>query len=86
MKEKVIDVRGEMCPYPEMKTDDGLKEAKKEALDEIVVITDHPPAALLTIPQRLEQGGYIEDEDYTVTKKGSDWTFRIRIKGASNGA
>lgn len=80
MKEKVIDVRGEICPYPEMKTADGLKEAEKEEVDELVVITDHPPAALLTIPQRLEQSGYKENENYTVTKKGSDWIFRVAIR------
>lgn len=81
MKEKVIDVRGEICPYPEMKTAEGLEEAKKGEIDELVVITDHPPAALLTIPQRLEQSGYKEDEGYTVTKKGSDWTFKVKIRG-----
>lgn len=81
MKEKVIDVRGEICPYPEMKTAEGLEKAKKEGVDELIVITDHPPAALLTIPQRLDQSGYKEDEGYTVTKKGSDWTFKVKVGG-----
>ena len=80
MNEKVVDVRGEICPYPEMKTAEGLEEAKKGDVDELVILTDHPPAALLTIPQRLEQSGYMEDKDYTVTKEGPDWTFRIRMK------
>lgn len=79
MKEKVIDVRGEICPYPEMKTAEGLEEMKKGGIDELIIITDHPPAALLTIPQRLEQGGYKEDEGYTVKKEGADWTFRVKI-------
>lgn len=79
MKEKVIDVRGEICPYPEMKTAEGLEKAKREEVDELVIITDHPPAALLTIPQRLEQSGYKEGESYAMTKEGADWTFRVKI-------
>ena len=81
MKEKVIDVRGEICPYPEMKTAEGLAEAKKEGTEELVIITDHPPAALLTIPQRLEQSGYKEHAGYTVKKEGAAWTFKVKIGG-----
>ncbi|MFC2011196.1 sulfurtransferase TusA family protein [Chloroflexota bacterium] len=81
MKEKVIDVKGEICPYPEMKTAEGLEEAKKGGIDELVIITDHPPAALLTIPQRLEQSGYREDDGFTVKKEGATWTFRVKIRG-----
>lgn len=80
MTEKVIDVRGEICPYPKMKTTDGLKKANDEGLDELIIITDHPPAGLLTIPQRLEQSRYKENETYTVTKKGADWLFRVKIR------
>ena len=81
MKQKKIDVRGEICPYPEMKTAEGLEEAKKGDIDELVIITDHPPAALLTIPQRLEQNGYKEDDGYTVKKEGAVWTFNVKIRG-----
>ncbi|MHA2408082.1 MAG: sulfurtransferase TusA family protein [Candidatus Ranarchaeia archaeon] len=84
MKEKVIDVSGEICPYPEMKTAEALEEAKKENVEELVIITDHPPAGLLTIPQRLEQGGYKENEHFIVKKEGSTWTFRVKIEEGKN--
>ena len=42
-----IDVRGEICPYPMMKTSEALK--KLEGDETLEVLTDHAPA-LGTIP------------------------------------
>ena len=49
MTRKMLDVRGEICPYPMMRTVTALKKLKEE--DEgLEVVTDHAPA-LETIPR-----------------------------------
>ncbi len=68
----VLDVRGEICPYPMLRTNRELDEVRPgiPALD---VITDHPPA-LSTIPPEAMKRGYgceIEEID--------DGEWRIRI-------
>ncbi|MEX2373244.1 MAG: sulfurtransferase TusA family protein [Dehalococcoidia bacterium] len=68
----VLDVRGEICPYPMLRTNRELDEVRPgaQALD---VITDHPPA-LSTIPPEAMKRGYgceIEEID--------DGEWRIRI-------
>ncbi len=68
----VLDVRGEICPYPMLRTNRELDEVRPgiAALD---VITDHPPA-LSTIPPEAMKRGYgceIEEID--------DGEWRIRI-------
>lgn len=51
-----LDVRGEICPYPMMKTVQALK--KLQAGDEgLEVFTDHPPA-LETIPTQAVRLGF----------------------------
>lgn len=50
-----IDVRGEICPYPQVKTVAALK--KLEASDHLEVLTDHPPA-LETVPAQAARLGY----------------------------
>ena len=53
---KQLDVRGEICPYPMMKTVQALK--KLRAGDEgLEVFTDHPPA-LETIPTQAVRLGF----------------------------
>ena len=52
---RVLDVRGEICPYPMMKAVEQLKKLKgDEALE---VLTDHAPA-LSTIPWEAAKLGY----------------------------
>lgn len=59
---KQLDVRGEICPYPMMKTVQALKKLGKEE-NELVVITDHAPA-LDTIPtQAVRLGFSVEIEE-----------------------
>ncbi|MBI4493572.1 MAG: sulfurtransferase TusA family protein [Chloroflexi bacterium] len=56
----LLDVRGEMCPYPAMRTKQTLKGlANGEALE---VLTDHPPA-LATVPFEGARQGYEADID-----------------------
>ena len=50
-----IDVRGEICPYPMMKTSEALK--KLEGDETLEVLTDHAPA-LGTIPWEAAKNGY----------------------------
>ena len=50
-----LDVRGEICPYPMMKTEQALKVLPSgETLE---VMTDHPPA-LVTCPRAAERLGF----------------------------
>ena len=61
--QSTLDVRGEICPYPMMKTNQELDE-RDPALTELDVLTDHPPA-LSTIPPEAMKRGYgceIEEE------------------------
>lgn len=51
----VLDVRGEICPYPMMKAVEALKRLPDG--DILEVITDHAPA-LETIPTQAERLGY----------------------------
>jgi TusA-related sulfurtransferase len=53
-----IDVRGEICPYPQVKTVAALK--KLAASDQLEVLTDHPPA-LETVPAQAARLGYMSD-------------------------
>jgi tRNA 2-thiouridine synthesizing protein A len=60
---KQLDVRGEICPYPMMKTVQALKKlgANEQGLE---VITDHAPA-LDTIPTQAVRLGYTVDIEET---------------------
>lgn len=56
MPHKQLDVRGEICPYPMMKTVQALKKLGPN--DHVLeVITDHAPA-LETIPTQAIRLGY----------------------------
>ncbi len=67
-----LDVRGEICPYPMMRTVTALK---KLSGDERVleVVTDHPPA-LETIPTQAARLGFRTD----IEESGaSEWRLTI---------
>ena len=67
-----LDVRGEICPYPMMRTNQELDESDP-ALTELDVLTDHPPA-LSTIPPEAMKRGYgceIEEES------PGEWRIKI---------
>lgn len=55
-KTPVLDVRGEICPYPMLRTTRELDDVRPGA-PELLVWTDHPPA-LATIPPEAFKRGY----------------------------
>ncbi|MEZ4679143.1 MAG: sulfurtransferase TusA family protein [Caldilineaceae bacterium] len=69
---KQLDVRGEICPYPMMKTVQALKKLKGDDLG-LEVVTDHAPA-LESIPTQAARLGY------TANARGRpappEWTIR----------
>ncbi len=69
---RTLDVRGEICPYPMMRTVSALK---KLSADErvLVVVTDHAPA-LETIPTQAARLGFRTD----IEEMGaSEWRLTI---------
>ncbi|MCA9890143.1 MAG: sulfurtransferase TusA family protein [Anaerolineae bacterium] len=69
---KELDVRGEICPYPMMKTVQALKKLAAGE-DELVVITDHAPA-LDTIPTQATRLGF----DVNIEESGSaEWRLTL---------
>ncbi len=68
----LLDVRGEICPYPMMRTVDALEALKPD--EELEVLTDHAPA-LTTIPWEAAKRGYTVD----VEKIGAgEWKLTLR--------
>ena len=67
-----VDVRGEICPYPMMRTVSALK---KLSIDEstLEVVTDHPPA-LETIPTQAARLGFRTEVEET---GASEWRITI---------
>jgi len=73
---KQLDVRGEICPYPMMKTVQALK--KLQAGDEgLEVFTDHPPA-LETIPTQAVRLGF---ETKIEENSSSEWRIVLTRTG-----
>lgn len=69
---RVLDVRGEICPYPMMRAVDALKKLPPE--EELVVLTDHPPA-LSTIPWEAAKLGFAA----SLEEAGqSEWKITLR--------
>jgi TusA-related sulfurtransferase len=72
---KQLDVRGEICPYPMMKTVQALKKLSKEDT-QLVVITDHAPA-LETIPTQAVRLGFTVE----IKETGSpEWQITLTRK------
>ncbi len=70
-----IDVRGEICPYPDIKTRKKLKEMKSGEILE--VLTDYP-LSLERIPRNTEKEGH---KVIAVEKiEGVDHRILIRVK------
>jgi tRNA 2-thiouridine synthesizing protein A len=77
MSFKQLDVRGEICPYPMMKTVQALKKLgpNEQGLE---VITDHAPA-LDTIPTQAIRLGYV----VTIKETGTpEWHILLTRKNA----
>ncbi len=69
--DEVLDVQGEICPYPQIYTRKKLESMAPGRVLE--VLTDHPPAAEETIPGYCREMGY----PLSVTKVGP--LYRIKI-------
>ncbi len=71
-----LDVRGEICPYPMMKTVQALK--KLPAGDAgLEVLTDHAPA-LETIPTQAARLGFAIQIEQT---QASEWRILLTRQG-----
>jgi len=73
---KQLDVRGEICPYPMMKT---VQALKKLGTDEtaLIVLTDHAPA-LDTIPTQATRLGF----SVSIEETGSpEWQITLTRNG-----
>jgi tRNA 2-thiouridine synthesizing protein A len=67
-----LDVRGEICPYPMLRTIEALNELKPD--EELDVLTDHAPA-LATIPWQAAKRGYLVDVQEI---GGGEWQLTLR--------
>ncbi len=69
---RTLDVRGEICPYPMMRTVSALKKLSSDE-STLEVVTDHPPA-LETIPTQAARLGFRTDIEET---GASEWRITI---------
>jgi TusA-related sulfurtransferase len=67
-----LDVRGEICPYPQVKTVAALKKLAPH--DDLEVLTDHPPA-LETVPAQAARLGYSAEIQEAGT---AEWRIILR--------
>ncbi|RLI00003.1 hypothetical protein DRO19_00710 [Candidatus Bathyarchaeota archaeon] len=73
--DETLDVRGEVCPYPDVMTQKKVKKMKSGQILE--VLTDYPLSAE-RIPRSVEKMGH---EVLKVEKTGeSEWRILIKIK------
>jgi len=72
---ETLDVRGEVCPYPDVKTQKKVKKMKSGEVLEVLV--DYPLSAE-RIPRSMEKAGH---EIIEVEKTGTgEWRMLIKIK------
>ncbi len=67
-----LDVRGEICPYPMMRTANALEKLSPN--EELEVLTDHAPA-LTTIPWEASKRGYAVDVEKV---RSGEWKLTLR--------
>jgi len=67
-----LDVRGEICPYPMMRTANALEKLPPN--EELEVLTDHAPA-LTTIPWEASKRGYAVDVEKV---RSGEWKLTLR--------
>ncbi|MBL40509.1 MAG: response regulator SirA [Chloroflexi bacterium] len=78
MSEKEIrklDVRGEICPYPMLKTNEELDSDKD--INILEVLTDHSPALSTIPPQALKRGYEVEIDEID----NSEWKITLKKDG-----
>ncbi|MSR19855.1 MAG: sulfurtransferase TusA family protein [Gemmatimonadetes bacterium] len=69
---QTLDVRGEICPYPMMRTVSALKKLP-EGEKVLEVVTDHAPA-LDTIPTQAARLGFTTEVEEV---GGSEWRILL---------
>ncbi len=67
-----LDVRGEICPYPMLRTVDALEKLPVD--EELEVLTDHAPA-LGTIPWEASKRGYAVEVERV---RSGEWKLTLR--------
>jgi len=78
MSEKEIrklDLRGEICPYPMLKTNEELDSDKD--INILEVLTDHSPALSTIPPQALKRGYEVEIDEID----NSEWKITLKKDG-----
>ena len=78
MSEKEIrklDLRGEICPYPMLKTNEELDSDKE--INILEVLTDHSPALSTIPPQALKRGYEVEIDEID----NSEWKITLKKDG-----
>jgi tRNA 2-thiouridine synthesizing protein A len=76
---KTLDVRGEICPYPMMRTVSALKKLSADERT-LEVVTDHAPT-LDTIPTQAARLGF---ETVVEEVGGSEWRLVLTRKGEAS--
>lgn len=76
---KTLDVRGEICPYPMMRTVSALKKLSPDD-QSLEVVTDHAPA-LDTIPTQAARLGF---ETVVEEVGGSEWRLVLTRKESTS--
>jgi TusA-related sulfurtransferase len=72
VRTRILDTRGEICPYPFIRTKDALEALPPGGVLE--VLTDNRPTAERSIPRHCEEVGAA----YAVRREGDVWRIRIR--------
>lgn len=71
-KVPTLDVRGEICPYPMLRTNRELDE-ERPGVEQLFVVTDHPPALSTIPPEAMKRGYGCEIEEL----KPGEWRIHI---------
>jgi TusA-related sulfurtransferase len=75
---EVLDVKGEICPYPDIKTRKKLKQMKPGQI--LAVLTDYP-LSVERIPRNVEKEG----NKVLKVERIEGPTYRILIQAGSSG-
>jgi len=73
-KRYLLDVRGMVCPYPELLTTRALKSLSPGDILEVIV--DNPPS-VRDVPITVKERGYKVEEPTTLEKGG--WRLTIQV-------
>ena len=70
-----LDLRGEICPYPMLKTNEELDSDND--INILEVLTDHSPALSTIPPQALKRGYEVEIDEID----NSEWKITLKKDG-----